>query len=101
MFVYFRQLTQDPKRPYHCPYNHSHTMPHKTLLLHLGKCPDKSDKFGQCEFNALHVVLKSELQVQYNTFFNCNLKVLFTFVFVTYYTCLILFRPIWRLAKTD
>jgi len=46
-------------------------MPHKTLVLHLTKCPDKpkssSNSFKICTYNALHVVLEHELEVKYKT----------------------------------
>ncbi|KAF0741203.1 gametocyte-specific factor 1, partial [Aphis craccivora] len=35
-------LGQDTKsKVVHCPYNTSHSMPPKTLVLHLTKCPDR------------------------------------------------------------
>ncbi|XP_026804837.1 gametocyte-specific factor 1 homolog [Rhopalosiphum maidis] len=43
----------------HCPFNISHTMPQKTLLLHLTKCPDKKPNQSICTFNNLHVVHSS------------------------------------------
>lgn len=51
----------------HCPYNPVHTMPYKTLVLHLAKCPDKSKpsskRFKNCMYNDLHVVHENELEV--------------------------------------
>jgi hypothetical protein len=45
----------------HCPFNNSHTMPLKTLIMHLTRCPDKNSNFAVCHFNNLHVVKNSEL----------------------------------------
>lgn len=46
-------------------------MPHKTLVLHLTKCPDKpkssSNNFKNCAFNTLHIVPEHELEVKYET----------------------------------
>ncbi|KAE9538506.1 hypothetical protein AGLY_005605 [Aphis glycines] len=37
-----RHLGQDPTSDVvHCPFNTSHAMPRKTLVLHLTKCPDR------------------------------------------------------------
>ncbi|CAH1738955.1 unnamed protein product [Aphis gossypii] len=37
-----RHLGQDPtSNVVHCPFNTSHSMPRKTLVLHLTKCPDR------------------------------------------------------------
>nr|BAH71626.1 ACYPI003429 [Acyrthosiphon pisum] len=40
----------------HCPFNMAHTMPQKTLILHLTKCPDRKPNQSICPFNYLHVV---------------------------------------------
>lgn len=47
----------------HCPFNISHTMPQKTLILHLSKCPDKKKNMSVCPFNNLHVVKTSDLSI--------------------------------------
>lgn len=47
----------------HCPFNTAHTMPQKTLLLHLTKCPDRKSNQSVCPFNAQHVVDNSMLVV--------------------------------------
>jgi hypothetical protein len=47
---------------YHCPFNVSHTMPHKTLIKHLIKCPDKPPDFKSCPFNISHVMHESKLE---------------------------------------
>ncbi|VVC24850.1 TRM13/UPF0224 family, U11-48K-like CHHC zinc finger domain [Cinara cedri] len=46
----------------HCTFNISHTMPLKTLGLHLIKCPDRPKHYKNCFFNNLHVVPESELE---------------------------------------
>ncbi|XP_022178261.1 uncharacterized protein LOC111039198 [Myzus persicae] len=50
----------------HCPFNNAHTMPQKTLILHLTKCPDKTPNLRICPFNCLHVVEKSKLNAHEN-----------------------------------
>ncbi|KAE9538633.1 hypothetical protein AGLY_005732 [Aphis glycines] len=50
-------LGQDTKsNVVHCPFNTSHTMPRKTLVLHLTKCPDRGKEKSICTFNSLHVL---------------------------------------------
>ncbi|KAL4121693.1 hypothetical protein QTP88_014156 [Uroleucon formosanum] len=45
----------------HCPFNKAHTMPQKTLIIHLTKCPDRKPNQSICSFNNLHVVDASNL----------------------------------------
>lgn len=40
----------------HCPFNKAHSMPQKTLIIHLTKCPDRKPNQSICSFNNLHVV---------------------------------------------
>ncbi|XP_060866756.1 gametocyte-specific factor 1-like [Metopolophium dirhodum] len=47
----------------HCPFNIAHTMPQKTLILHLTKCPDRKPNQSICPFNYLHVVETFHLAV--------------------------------------
>lgn len=62
--IYYRHLGQNTKsNVVHCPFNTSHTMPQKTLLLHLTKCPDKKPYQSICTFNNLHVVHSSLIKV--------------------------------------
>lgn len=63
-FFNFRQLGSE-RMKVHCPYNASHYMYHKTLHMHLLKCPDKKPHFKHCSFNNLHVMHEDDLEVKY------------------------------------
>lgn len=58
---------------FHCPYNASHTMPQKTFIKHLTRCPDKPPHFKNCPFNLSHVMPESELKVHEE---NCPSRIL-------------------------
>jgi len=47
---------------FHCPFNAAHTMPQKTLIKHLTKCPDKPPHFGHCIYNMLHAMPEKDLK---------------------------------------
>ncbi|VVC41493.1 TRM13/UPF0224 family, U11-48K-like CHHC zinc finger domain [Cinara cedri] len=59
---------------YHCPYNPAHTMPQKTLIKHLIRCPDKPPNFRNCTYNISHVMHESELADHEE---NCPNRILF------------------------
>lgn len=62
MLFIIRQLTTDAFN-FHCPFNPSHTMPQKTFIKHLIKCPDRKPDFVSCSFNLSHVMHKSKVKV--------------------------------------
>jgi len=63
MFYYSNLVKNVASNVYHCPFNAAHTMPEKTLLLHLTKCPDKTSNLTMCSFNAQHFVETCKLIV--------------------------------------
>ncbi|CAI6349884.1 unnamed protein product [Macrosiphum euphorbiae] len=56
----FREATSNVV---HCPFNIAHSMPQKSLITHLAKCPDKRPNQTVCSFNNLHVVEALHLAV--------------------------------------
>jgi len=63
MFYYSQLGKNTLSNVVHCPFNTSHTMPQKTLILHLTKCPDRKPNLSVCPFNNLHVFESSLLGV--------------------------------------
>eukprot|EP00102_Acyrthosiphon_pisum_P006669 XP_003240166.1 PREDICTED: gametocyte-specific factor 1 homolog [Acyrthosiphon pisum] len=46
----------------HCPFNTAHTMPRKTFIKHLNRCPDKPPHFKHCIYNKSHVMPEADLK---------------------------------------
>jgi hypothetical protein len=65
-FFYFRHLAPNTL-DFHCPFNPSHSMPQKTLIKHLIRCPDRPPHFRNCVYNISHVMPESELKVKHKT----------------------------------
>lgn len=65
VLLYSYSSIDNDKNIYHCVFNKSHTMPYKTLAMHLAKCPDRPPNYKNCQFNNLHIVPASEFEVKY------------------------------------
>lgn len=67
LLLYYSHLAPEPSSQYHCPFNISHSMPQKTLIKHISKCPDRPIHYKTCTYNVSHVMPEIDLKVKYKT----------------------------------